>query len=88
MYITTSKTEVKKKYDWKHGNYEEMKKYMANTEWGEIENLDINNGWSFIKNKIQESIELYIPEKNHRQHHVCIQNYYYYYFWFTLIYFE
>lgn len=63
--VPTVKTKKvnKKKYDWKNGKYTDMKKHIANIDWSEMENMDINNGWIFVKNKIQESIELFIPKK-------------------------
>ena len=64
---TVPKIKVKQKdsirYDWDNGDYTSFKNYIATTDWEILKTMDVNKCWLFIKEKIQEGIEKFIPTK-------------------------
>ena len=55
------KPSVTYRYDWKNGNYVEFKKFMSSVDWSKLKELNVEECWRYIKNKLEEGIKLYVP---------------------------
>ena len=58
---TEEKCETSRRYDWAKGNYAKMREYIANVDWSVLNEMDVEGCWVFIKSKLQEAIDLFIP---------------------------
>ena len=56
------KRESRKKYDLNKGNYKEIRKNMKKTDWADMENKNIEEGWTFLKDKIIDQMNKHIPK--------------------------
>ena len=52
-----------KRFDWDNGDYKNFKKYISDTDWKAIKNMNVQDCWTYIKEKIQKGIKEYVPTK-------------------------
>ena len=52
-----------KRYDWDKGDYSSFKNHIATTDWEILKSMNVNECWTYIKEKIQEGIHKFIPTK-------------------------
>ena len=57
------KTTTSKRYDWKNGDFVSLRKFIADIDWTVLKEMDVEGCWKFIKSKLQEGIDLFIPIK-------------------------
>ncbi len=58
--------------DWKNGNMEGLRDFLGTTDWrSELQDLDTEDSWKFIKDTINTGIESFIPKVRRRRnnHH-------------------
>ena len=58
--------------DWKNGNMEGLRVFLGTTDWrSELQDLDTEDSWKFIKDTINTGIESFIPKVRRRRnnHH-------------------
>ena len=50
------------RYDLSKGKYSELRKEIAEVDWKKLANMDVDQMWNFIKNKIHDGMDKYIPK--------------------------
>ena len=56
--------------DWRNANVEGLSEYLYNIDWDtEMSNLNTDKSWSFLCNKIDESIARFVPKTERRKKH-------------------
>lgn len=68
LYLNDNNTENDTGYVYNlgKGNYTQMRRDLENIDWTKMHDLNVNDGWIYIKDKIQQSMQQNIPKSKTR----------------------
>ena len=51
--------------NWKHANYNDLKKYLNDNDWNKLYELKTEEQWKFVFNTLENGVNQFIPLKRH-----------------------
>ena len=57
---------LENKYNLKRGDYTKLRETMKDYDWTKLDNMDIQNAWSYIKDAIHKGMDKCIPKIKHK----------------------